>query len=103
MSLRKECSYCIKQIADFANRRLNEKERLILQEAAEKSTNVTKLVCHIERVHGFSKTCVWYNLRKLKKDGLLSFGDCDNRGINVELTFLGSLIYKNENSGRCKK
>ena len=103
MRVIKECSQCVKGIKDFATRRLTEKEKIILGEAAENSTNVTKLVFHIAKNHGFSKTCIWYNLRKLKEDGLLVFGDSDNKGINVQLTFLGSLIHNNGNNGRCKK
>jgi predicted transcriptional regulator len=100
MFLRKECSKCVIEIKDFANRRLNEKEKIILEEAAKNNTNVTKLVSHISKAHGFSKTSVWYNLKKLKEDGLLIFGDCDKKGINVKLTLLGSII---QNNGRCKK
>ena len=97
------CSQCVKGIKDFATHRLNEKEKIILAEAAENSSNVTKLVCHIAKNRGFSKTSIWYNLRKLKHDGLLIFGDCNNKGINVQLTFLGSLIHNNGNNRRCKK
>ena len=100
---RKECSQCVKNITDFASRRLNKKELIILDEAAKNSTNVTKLVCLISKNYGFSKTSIWYNLKKLKQDGLLVFGDSDCKGIDVQLTFLGSLIQNNGNNGRCKK
>ncbi len=81
-----------KNIRDFASSRLNEKEKIILGEAAKNNTNVTKLVRHISKNYGFSKTSVCYNLKKLKESRLLDFGDCEKKGVKVSLTFLGSLI-----------
>lgn len=100
MLQKKECFVCVNRIRDFATHRLNDKEKIILEEAAKNSTNVTKLVCIISKNYGFSKTSIWYNLKKLKEDGLIEFGDSEKKGIDVKLTFLGSMI---QNNGRCKK
>lgn len=102
MSSRKEANLYTKNMKAFVSSRLNKKEKIILKEAANNKTNVTRLVYQISKDYGFSKTCIWYNLKKLKQSGLLDFGDLEKKGINVQLTFLGSLIYQNggENNGK---
>lgn len=94
MFLKKGCFECNKKIRDFVNQRLNEKEKLILKEICNNNGNhcVTKFVSFICKKHGFSKTCVWYNLRKMKDSGLIVFGNSNKRGMKARVTMLGLLV-----------
>lgn len=92
MFLKKGCFECSKKIRDFVNHRLNKKEKLILKEISKNNGNATKFVSFISKKYGFSKTSVWYNLRKMKDSGLIVFGNSKKRGIKTRITFLGLLV-----------
>jgi len=93
--LKKGCFDCSKRIRDFVNHRLNEKEKLILNEICKNKTNVTRFVSIISKKYGFSKTSIWHNLRKMKNSGLITFGNSKERGIKARVTFLGMLVENN--------
>jgi len=94
MFLKKGCFECNEKIRDFVNQRLNKKEKLILREMCHNNGNhcVTRFVSFISDKYGFSKTCVWYNLRKMKDSGLIVFGNSNERGIKAKVTLLGLLV-----------
>jgi len=85
-----------KSIRDFVSHRLNKKEKLILREMRNNGNHcITKFVSFMCNKYGFSKTCIWYNLRKMREDGLIIFGDSKEKGKEPRLTFFGSAIEKN--------
>jgi predicted transcriptional regulator len=94
MFLKKGCFECNKRIRDFVNQRLNKKEKLILHEIGKNNDNqsITNFVSLICEKYGFSKTCVWYNLRKMKDSGLIVFGNSGERGKKARMTLLGLLV-----------
>ena len=94
MFLKKGCFECNKKIRDFVNRRLNEKEKLILDEISKNNGNhcITSFVSIICEKYGFSKTCVWYNLRKMKDSGLIVFGNSNEKGMKARMTMLGLIV-----------
>jgi predicted transcriptional regulator len=91
MFLKKGCFECNKKIRDFVNHRLSQKEKLILEEISKNNGNhcITSFVSLVCEKYGFSKTCVWYNLRKMKDSGLIVFGNSSERGMKARITMLG--------------
>ena len=81
----------INHLRNFVSQRLNKKEKIILKEIAKNNFkfSATKFVSLICENYGFSKTCVWYNLRKLRNSGFLDFGNSSKK---LCLTKLGELL-----------
>jgi predicted transcriptional regulator len=98
MFLKKGCFECNKKIRDFVSHRLSEKEKLILDEISKNDGNrcITSFVSLVCEKYGFSKTCVWYNLRKMKDSGLIVFGNSNERGMKARMTLLGLLVEENK-------
>jgi len=98
MFLKKGCFKCSERMRDFVNQRLNKKEKLILKEMCNNNGNhcITKFVSFISEKYGFSRTSVWYNLRKMKNSGLIVFGSSEEKGIKARITMLGLLIENSE-------
>lgn len=94
MFLKKGCFECNNKIRDFVNHRLSEKEKLILNEISKNNDNscITGFVSLLCEKYGFSKTCVWYNLRKMKDSGLIVFGNSNEKGMKARMTVLGLLV-----------
>jgi predicted transcriptional regulator len=94
MFLKKGCFECNKIIRDFVSHRLSDKEKLILEEISNNNGNqcITSFVSLICEKYGFSKTCVWYNLRKMKESGLIVFGNSAEKGMKARITLLGLIV-----------
>lgn len=63
------------------------KEKLLLAEIGfDHITTATSFVDYISEKHGFSKSCIWYNLKKLKKMRVLDFAEKGEPGKPLYLT-----------------
>ena len=52
------------------------KEQVIIAEIGfDHITTATSFVDYLYEKYGFSKSCVWYNLKKLKKKGVVDFSE----------------------------
>ncbi|MDE1804926.1 MAG: hypothetical protein KGH59_04060 [Candidatus Micrarchaeota archaeon] len=52
------------------------KEQVIIAEIGfDHITTATSFVEYLYEKYGFSRSCVWYNLKKLKKKGVLDFAE----------------------------
>ena len=86
---------------DFVNCSFNKKQKILLDEALQFSgkTNITRFVRFAMKKHNFSKTTTWHNLKKMKKLGLLDFGDFSNKGAVLRLTEFGKFVKGGEKDG----
>lgn len=55
---------------------------------------VTSFVEYIYEKYGFSRSCVWYNLKKLKQMDMVDFAEREEMGKPLELTKLGINILR---------
>jgi hypothetical protein len=77
------------------------KKAVIVREIGyDQIETATPFVNYIWEKYRFSKSCIWYNLKKLKKAGLLDFSEKGDGGRPLSLTKNGRdalrLIYKRE-------
>jgi predicted transcriptional regulator len=88
------CSECSKTLRDFVSHRLNNREKMILKEMGENNGqhSMTKFVHLLSKKYNISRTCVWYNIRKMRDSGLIVFGNRSVRGTRASLTEFGLLI-----------
>jgi DNA-binding transcriptional ArsR family regulator len=78
--------------------RLTEKQRIILRwfdKNYKEETVYTSLIERLSIELGVPKSTVRWNLRGLRETGLIKAGDKNNKGIPVELTYMGRVISEN--------
>ncbi|MEM3841503.1 MAG: hypothetical protein QXN59_02330 [Candidatus Micrarchaeaceae archaeon] len=72
---------------DACDVRLIRREQLILVEVGlDKIDSASSFVDYMCESYGFSKSSVWYNLKSLKKKGVLDFASRDEPGKPLALT-----------------
>lgn len=66
-----------KEVRDFVRRRTNETEKAILNHIPKtgKDLTATQFVKKLHKKTGKAKITLWYNLRKLRTNKILFFGD----------------------------
>ena len=75
---------------DACNVRLIRREQLILVEVGMDSIDsASSFVDYMCESYGFSKSSVWYNLKSLKRKGVLDFASKDEPGKPLSLTSAG--------------
>jgi len=75
---------------------LSEKEYIIIMEIGYgQIKSASAFVEYIFGEYGFSRSTVWYNLKKLKKKGLLSFSEKGEDQKPLELTRTGISFMRN--------
>jgi predicted transcriptional regulator len=80
---------------ESCNAQIGNKAVLIISEIGySQITTATSFVEYIYDKYGFSKSCVWYNLKKLKQVGLLDFTEKDDKGKPLELTKNGISVLR---------
>lgn len=63
------------------------KEEIILAEIGfDHVTTATSFVEYLAEKYRFSKSCIWYNLKKLKKGGVVDFAEKGDAGKPLYLT-----------------
>jgi predicted transcriptional regulator len=94
MKQNRGCSECSEKLRDFVSHRLNKREKMILKEMGENNVHrsMTKFVQFLSKKYNISRTCVWYNIRKMRDSGLIVFGNQNARGTRASLTEFGLLI-----------
>lgn len=71
------------------------KDEIILAEIGyDHITTATSFVEYLFEKYGFSKSSVWYNLKKLKKDTVLDFAEKGDEGKPLYLTRKGVEILR---------
>jgi hypothetical protein len=77
-----------------SNRRLTEKQRIMLRIVAEvqEETLYTTLIDRVSDELEIPKSTVRWNLKGLRDSGLIAAGDRDNKGVPVRLTETGRVI-----------
>lgn len=80
----------------LAQERLTAKQKKILEYVSTLSdpVTVTKLVHTLTDVLHCSPSAVWNNLRPLKKARILEYGDVRRKGLAVEITQIGKLLWR---------
>ena len=72
---------------DACKIRLIRREQLILAEVGvDRIDSASSFVDYLCESYGFSKSSVWYNLKSLKKKGVLDFATKDEQGKPLALT-----------------
>jgi predicted transcriptional regulator len=74
---------------------LTKKQRIILrwfEKNYDEETVYTSLIERISQELGVPKSTIRWNLRGLRENGLIKAGDKNNKGIPVELTFIGRVL-----------
>ncbi|MDE1833359.1 MAG: hypothetical protein KGH58_02985 [Candidatus Micrarchaeota archaeon] len=67
--------------------RLGKREQLLLLEIGrDRIDTASSFVNYMEEEYGFSKSSVWYNLKRLKEMGLLEFASREEIGKPLSLT-----------------
>lgn len=82
--------------------RLTEKQRAILgwfSENYSEEAVYTVLIERLSRELGVPRSTVRWNLRGLRETGLIRAGDKENKGIPVELTYMGRVMSEYISSG----
>ena len=70
--------------------RLGKREQLLLLEIGrDRIDTASSFVNYMEEEYGFSKSSVWYNLKRLKEMGLLEFASREEIGKPLSLTKVG--------------
>jgi len=76
--------------------KLSEKESIIIMEIGyDQIRSASAFVEYIFEEYGFSRSTVWYNLKKLKKKGILSFSERGEDQKPLELTRTGISFMRN--------
>ncbi|MEX2706100.1 MAG: hypothetical protein ACTSP1_05075 [Candidatus Freyarchaeota archaeon] len=90
----KEFSLLREGIEKLASIALTKKQREILMYIAnsEDSTVFTRLAEKISEKFEMPKSTARWNLKRLKKAGLITAGNKDNKGIPVSLTYIGKIV-----------
>jgi DNA-binding MarR family transcriptional regulator len=75
--------------------KLGGKEQIIIMEIGyEHIDSASAFVDYIYEEYGFSKSTVWYNLKKLKKKGVVSFAEKGESQKPLELTKEGIVLMR---------
>jgi hypothetical protein len=70
--------------------KLNKREQLIVLEiGGDVIDSASAFVDYISEAYGFSKSSVWYNLNRLKDEGMIDFASRDEVGKPLALTKSG--------------
>ena len=76
--------------------KLNEKESIIIMEIGyDQIRSAYAFVEYIFEEYGFSRSTIWYNLKKLKKKGILTFSEKGEDQRPLELTKTGISFMRN--------
>lgn len=76
---------------------LTKRQRSLLLAVAEKNgedNTLSRLIRKLSAEFNIPLSTVRWNLKQLKKAGLIIAGDKNNKGINVRLTALGNIAYE---------
>ncbi len=97
MRAEKQFEYTQDSVLSSAYRsKLCEKEKIIIMEIGyEQIDSASAFVDYVYEEYGLSKSTVWYNLKKLKKKGILSFAEKGEEQKPLELTKLGIMLMRN--------
>jgi predicted transcriptional regulator len=83
--------------------RLTSREELVLVEIGlDKIDTASSFVEYMSESYMFSRSSVWYILKRLKDKGALDFATKDDPGKALELTSLGKAQMRSISSGRNK-
>ena len=70
--------------------KLSRREQLLMLEiGADRIDTASSFVNYVNEEYGFSKSSVWYNLNRLKEQGLVEFANKDEIGKPLNLTRVG--------------